>query len=155
MDNDGIAVRAGDDCHVTDGCLQRFKPERAKVLLEACNGRGEIFHFETDRPAAWGRLPIRCAVSDAERVRPEIVFDESLVSLAKKPRFFEAQQALLKPPRPGEVGNRITGERDVRDLHVALFVDWSAPSLCCTSAIVLARAVVVVTAEVESEGLSS
>ena len=85
MNNHGISIRVGDDGHVADGCLQRFKPERASIFFEPRDSGSEIIHFETDRSAAWGGLPIRCAVPDPERVRPDIVFDEPLVSLSEKP----------------------------------------------------------------------
>ena len=125
MDNDGIPVRVGDDRHVANGCLQRFKPERASVCLEPHDRGSEIIHFETDRSAARGRFPIRCAVPDTERVRPDVVFDEPLVSLSEKPCFLQSQQALIKLPRSAEVGNGITGKGDVGDLHVDPFFGQS------------------------------
>jgi hypothetical protein len=70
---------------VTDGCFQRFNPERASVLCEPRDGGREIIHFARDRSAAWRGLPIRPAVPDAERVRSDIIFDEPLVSIAEKP----------------------------------------------------------------------
>ncbi len=123
MNNHGISIRVGDDRHVADGCFQRFKAERALVFLKACDSRVEIFYFETDRPAAWRGLPIRCAVPDPERVRLDIVFDEPLVSLSEESRFFEPQHALVEPACSLEVGNRITGKCDVGDLPVDPFFD--------------------------------
>lgn len=125
MDNDGIPVRVGDDHHVANGCLQRFKPERASVCLEPRDRGSEIIHFETDRSAARGRFPIRCAVPHAERVRSDIVFDEPLVSFSEKPRFFESQQAPIKLPRSPEVCDRITGKCDIGDGHAAPFLGRS------------------------------
>lgn len=123
MDNDGVPVRSRDDRHVADGRLQRFKPERASVFSGPRDGGIEIIHFETNRSAARGRLPIRCAVPDAERVRSDIVFDEPLVSFSEKPRFFESQQALIKLPRSSEVCDRITGKCDVGDVRVDPFLN--------------------------------
>ena len=71
MDNDGIPIWIGDDRHVANGRLQRFKSEWASVFFEPRDGGSEILHFETDRSAARGRFPIRCAVPDPERVRPD------------------------------------------------------------------------------------
>ncbi len=132
MDNDGISIWIGDDRHVANGRLQRFKSEWASVFFEPRDGGSEILHFETDRSAARGRFPIRCAVPDPERVRPDIVFDEPLVSLAEKPCFLPSQQALIKPARSPEVGNRITGKGDIGDVHAAPF---SVRSVCAYAAL--------------------
>ena len=123
MDNDGIPIWIGDDRHVANGRLQRFKSEWASVFFEPRDGGSEILHFETDRSAARGRFPIRCAVPDPERVRPDIVFDEPLVSLSEKPRFFEPQHALIEPARPLKVCDGITGKCDIGDVHAAPFFD--------------------------------
>ena len=132
MDNDGIPIWIGDDRHVADGCLQRFKPERASIFFEPRDRGREIIHFETDRSAARGRFPIRCAVPDPERVRPDIVFDEPLVSLSEKPRFFEPQHALIEPARPLKVCDGITGKCDVGDVHA---VPFFVRSVCAHAAL--------------------
>ena len=85
MDHHGIPIRIGDDGHVTDWCFQRFNPERASVFSEPRDGGRDIIHFARDRSAAWRGLPIRRAVPDAEPVRPDIIFDEPVVSMAEQP----------------------------------------------------------------------
>jgi hypothetical protein len=132
MDNDGIPIWIGDDRHVANGRLQRFKSEWASVFFEPRDGGSEILHFETDRSAARGRFPIRCAVPDPERVRPDIVFDEPLVSLSEKPRFFEPQHALIEPARPLKVCDGITGKCDVGDVHA---VPFFVRSVCAHAAL--------------------
>ena len=84
MDHHGIPIRIGDDGHVIDGCFQWFTPERASVFFEPRDGGREVIHFERDRSAAWGGLPLRRAVPDAERVRPDIIFDEPFGSRPEK-----------------------------------------------------------------------
>ena len=120
VDDDFVPVRVLHDRHVADRGFERFPGKFDVRLLQLGDRFLEILHLERRARSLVRRRPGVANARDAKRVLADPVFDP--LSVHEPADFLQAEDALIKFPRPVHVGDWDGDETYFFDFHFVLLI---------------------------------
>ena len=116
MDAEGVAVGIEDEGHAADRRFEGLHVKGDPVSAEVIDRVAEV--LDLDRATRRRRRPIRSARPDRERAVGDVVFGPlHFVGFALHHRRREAEDAFVKRPGTGHVGDRLTAKDDLGDFY--------------------------------------
>ena len=118
MDAEGVTVGIEDEGHAADRRFEGLHVKGDPVSAEVIDRVAEVLDLELDRATRRRRRPIRSARPDRERAVGDVVFGPlHSVGFALHHRRREAEDAFVKRPGTGHVGDGLTAKDDLGDFY--------------------------------------
>src|SRR5262249_18260793 len=123
-------------CHPAHRTLDSFSGKTSLCLFQALDGNVEVFDFNGDAGAVFGRLPLIAHATDGKRVGTNLIFDPN--AFAKFTRDLESEHSLVKCSRAFHARYRDSSECNLLRFHLlplAAFTTFCAASAKSSAAI--------------------